>query len=110
MRAQAVPPTYNDCPQLDVLVVPGGPGQQQLMEDDVARDFLRKQAAGARYVSSACTGALVLGAAGLLKGYRATTHWLSLPLLSLLGATPVSKQAERRRTCENIAQCVATTA
>jgi cyclohexyl-isocyanide hydratase len=81
--------TYDDCPQLDVVVVPGGPGQQQLMEDEATHAFLRRQAAGARYVTSVCTGALVLGAAGLLTGYRATTHWLSLPLLSLLGATPV---------------------
>lgn len=81
--------TYDDCPKLDVIVVPGGPGQQALMEDEAVLGFLRRQAATAKYVTSVCTGALVLGAAGLLKGYRATTHWLSLPLLSLLGATPV---------------------
>jgi cyclohexyl-isocyanide hydratase len=81
--------TLDECPQLDIVLVPGGPGQQALMEDAATLDFLRRQAAGARYVTSVCTGALVLGAAGLLKGYKATTHWLSLPLLSIFGATPV---------------------
>jgi cyclohexyl-isocyanide hydratase len=82
--------TYRDCPLLDVVVVPGGPGQQPLMEDAAVLDFLRHQAEGAQYVTSVCTGALVLGAAGLLRGYRATTHWLALPLLPLLGAIPVA--------------------
>ena len=81
--------TYESAPPLDVVVVPGGPGQQPLMTDEAALAFLRRQAAGAKYVTSVCTGALVLGAAGLLRGYRATTHWLSLPLLALLGAIPV---------------------
>jgi cyclohexyl-isocyanide hydratase len=80
---------HGDCPQLDVVIVPGGPGQQALMEDAAVLDFLRRQAVGAQYMTSVCTGALVLGAAGLLKGYKATTHWLSLPLLPLLGAIPV---------------------
>lgn len=81
-----------DCPQLDVVVVPGGPGQQSLMNDDTVLEFLRRQAEQAKYLTSVCTGALVLGAAGLLKGYRATTHWLSLPLLPLFGAIPVDKR------------------
>jgi len=55
--------TYADCPQLDVVVVPGGPGQQELMEDEVVLGFLRSQAAHAKYVTSVCTGSLVLGAA-----------------------------------------------
>jgi cyclohexyl-isocyanide hydratase len=84
--------TYADCPPLSVIVVPGGPGQQDLMEDETALAFLRRQAAGARYVTSVCTGALVLGAAGLLDGYRATTHWMSLPLLKYLGAIPVEER------------------
>lgn len=84
--------TYGDCPKLDVIVVPGGPGQQDLMEDATVLDFLRRQAVGAKCVTSVCTGALVLGAAGLLTGYRATTHWMSLPLLKLLGATPVEER------------------
>jgi cyclohexyl-isocyanide hydratase len=84
--------TFADCPQLDVVMVPGGPGQQDLMEDDVVLAFLRKQAAGARYVTSVCTGSLVLGAAGLLKGRRATCHWAAMEHLKPLGATPVSQR------------------
>jgi cyclohexyl-isocyanide hydratase len=79
--------TLAEAPQLDVLFVPGGPGVGALMEDRTVLGFLRRQAAGATYVTSVCTGALVLGAAGLLKGYRATTHWLSLDLLPLFGVS-----------------------
>jgi cyclohexyl-isocyanide hydratase len=75
--------TVESAPAFDVLFVPGGPGVGAVME------FVREQGLRARYVTSVCTGALILGAAGLLKGYRATTHWLSLDLLSLFGATPV---------------------
>jgi cyclohexyl-isocyanide hydratase len=82
--------TYATCPPLDVVMVPGGPGQQDLMEDEDALSFLRKQAAGAKYVTSVCTGSLVLGAAGLLKGKRATCHWAALDHLKPLGAIPVS--------------------
>lgn len=81
--------TCEDCPPLDVVVVPGGPGQQHLMLDDAVLSFLGRQAAQAQYVTSVCTGALVLGAAGLLRGYRATTHWLSLGFLDHFGAIPV---------------------
>ena len=80
--------TMQDAPQLNVLCVPGGPGVAALMEDTETLEFLRHQAEGAQYVTAVCTGALVLGAAGLLRGYRATTHWLSLELLSLFGAIP----------------------
>ena len=80
--------TTGDAPQLDLIFVPGGPGVGALMQDREVLEFLRHQAEGARYVTSVCTGALVLGAAGLLKGYRATTHWLSLELLPIFGATP----------------------
>jgi cyclohexyl-isocyanide hydratase len=90
---QIVPTTtYADCPQLDVIVVPGGPGQQDLMEDEAALAFLRRQAAGAKYVTSVCTGSLVLGAAGLLKGKRATSHWAAVDHLGLLGAVPVREK------------------
>ena len=82
--------TTGDAPQLDLLFVPGGPGVGALMEDREVLAFLRQQAHGAKYVTSVCTGALVLGAAGLLKGYRATTHWLSLDLLPVFGVTPVT--------------------
>ena len=84
--------TYADCPQLDVVMVPGGPGQQDLMEDAVALDFLRRQAQGAKYVTSVCTGSLVLGAAGLLRGKRATCHWAAIEHLRALGAVPTSER------------------
>lgn len=80
--------SFDDTPQADVLMVPGGSGAFELMEDPGALDFIRRQAAGARYVTSVCTGAFVLGAAGLLRGRRATTHWASHPMLELLGAIP----------------------
>ncbi len=81
--------TLAAAPQLDVICVPGGPGQIDLMLDDEVLDFLRRQAAGARWITSVCTGALVLGAAGLLKGYQATTHWASHDQLAMFGAEPV---------------------
>jgi cyclohexyl-isocyanide hydratase len=84
--------SYSDTPQLDVLFVPGGPGVNAAMEDEALLQFLRKQAGRAAWVTSVCTGALVLGAAGLLRGYRATTHWLSLDLLKPFGATPVQER------------------
>ena len=79
--------TFADCPQLDLICVPGGAGVVDVMADRETIDFVRKQAAGARFVTSVCTGAFVLGAAGLLKGRRATTHWGYTELLPLLGAT-----------------------
>jgi cyclohexyl-isocyanide hydratase len=81
-----------DCPQLDVLCIPGGGGVLSLMEDAELLDFLRQQAAAARFVASVCTGALVLGAAGLLLGRKATTHWLSFAILAEFGATPVKSR------------------
>jgi cyclohexyl-isocyanide hydratase len=84
--------TYETCPPLDIVMVPGGPGQQDLMEDEAALSFLRKQAAGAKYVTSVCTGSLVLAAAGLLKGKRATCHWAAIEHLALLGAVPTKER------------------
>ncbi len=84
--------TYETCPPLDVVMVPGGPGQQELMEDEATLSFLRRQAATAKYVTSVCTGSLVLGAAGLLKGKRATSHWAALEHLKPLGAIPVAER------------------
>jgi cyclohexyl-isocyanide hydratase len=78
--------SFDDAPQADVLMVPGGRGAFELMDDPVALEFVRRQAASARFVTSVCTGAFVLGAAGLLVGRRATTHWASHPMLELLGA------------------------
>ncbi|MET0875858.1 MAG: DJ-1/PfpI family protein [Tardiphaga sp.] len=80
--------TYADCPQLDVICVPGGGGVDDLVGDEETLAFLRRQADGARYVTSVCTGALVLGAAGLLQGYKAATHWAAMDFLSGFGAIP----------------------
>lgn len=80
-----------DAPRLDVLHVPGGFGQEALMEDTVILDWLRAQAGHAR-IFSVCTGALICGAAGLLVGRRATTHWASFHLLRYFGATPVNER------------------
>ena len=81
--------TFSDCPDLDVICIPGGPGMNALLEDDPILAFVRRQGEQARYVTSVCTGALVLGAAGLLKGYKAATHWASMEFLPAFGATPV---------------------
>lgn len=80
--------TLAECPQLDVICVPGGMGTDDLVNDQEVLDFLRAQAKEARYVTSVCTGSLVLGAAGLLEGYRAATHWIATDLLALFGAQP----------------------
>ena len=84
--------TFADCPQLDLVCVPGGAGMNPLLNDEEVLDFLRRQAAGARYITSVCTGSLVLGAAGLLRGRRATTHWMSLPMLAAFGCEPVAER------------------
>ena len=80
--------TFKDCCQLDLIVVPGGGGGVVgIMTDRETVDFVLKQAAGARYITSVCTGAFVLGVAGLLRGRRATPHWAYTGLLALVGAT-----------------------
>lgn len=84
--------TLAEAPQLDVLHVPGGFGQEALMDDEEVLGWLQQQAAGAGSVFSVCTGALLLGAAGLLRGRRATTHWASFHLLPLFGATAVNER------------------
>ena len=84
--------TLAEAPQLDVLHVPGGFGQEELMADEAVLGFLRRQAGGGARLFSVCTGALLLGAAGLLKGRRATTHWASFELLPYFGATPVDER------------------
>jgi len=84
--------TLADAPPLDVLHVPGGFGQEALMENEEVLAWIRQQAAGACSIFSVCTGALICGAAGLLKGRRATTHWASFHLLPFFGAIPVNER------------------
>ncbi len=84
--------SLSEAPPLDVLHVPGGFGQESLMEDTEVLSWIRQQAAGACRIFSVCTGALLCGAAGLLKGRRATTHGASLHLLPYFGAIPVSER------------------
>lgn len=89
--------TFEECPNLDVLCVPGGPGQTEVMEDALLLDFLRTQGAQARYVTSVCTGSLLLGAAGLLNGYKATSHWSCIDDLALFGAIPTYERVVQDR-------------
>jgi cyclohexyl-isocyanide hydratase len=84
--------TYSEITQLDLLHVPGGPGQEALMDDEETLSFVREQAASADYIFSVCTGALILGAAGLLLGKKATTHWAAFHLLDYFGAIPVNER------------------
>lgn len=83
-----------DCPQCDVICVPGGAGTDDIVNDEEVLAFLRKQALGAKYITSVCTGSLVLGAAGLLSGYRAATHWSAREYLAAFGAV-----ASTERVC-----------
>ena len=80
--------SFADCPPLDVICVPGGAGTDDMVVDEEMLDFLRAQAKTAKYVTSVCTGSLVLGAAGLLDGYKATTHWTAVGYLESYGAIP----------------------
>jgi cyclohexyl-isocyanide hydratase len=75
--------TFDTSPQVDVLFVPGGRGIYEAIQNNRLQNFLKQQAVKAKYITSVCTGSLVLAAAGLLNGYKATTHWLSLDLLKL---------------------------
>ena len=84
--------TFAEVGQLDLLHVAGGPGQETLMDDEETLSFVRRQSTNAKYIFSVCTGALILGAAGLLRGKKATTHWAAFQLLSYLGAIPVDER------------------
>jgi cyclohexyl-isocyanide hydratase len=84
--------TFAQAPPLDILFVPGGPGINAKLEDQLFLDFLKSQGEQAKYITAVCTGSLLLAAAGLLKGYRATTHWLSLELLEILDVEVVAQR------------------
>lgn len=78
--------TFKECPTLDVLCVPGGAiGQVEMMQDAEVLEFLRHQEKTAKYITSVCTGSLILAAAGLLQGYRAACHWAFRNQLAMLG-------------------------
>jgi cyclohexyl-isocyanide hydratase len=81
--------TFENASAADVLVVPGGPGVNRLLDDQETLSYIKHASHEAKYITSVCTGALVLGAAGLLKGRKATTHWMAREFLASFGATPV---------------------
>jgi len=89
--------SFETCPPLDLLCVPGGTGQIAAAEDAPTLAFLHRQAEGAQWVTAVCTGSLLLGAAGLLRGYRATTHWRFLECLAGFGAMPVRERVVEDR-------------
>ncbi len=84
--------TLGECPPLDLLQVPGGPGQEALMNDESVLSFIQNHMAAGKLVFSVCTGALICGAAGILRGRRATTHWAAFGLLPYFGAVPVDQR------------------
>ncbi|MBV7256277.1 DJ-1/PfpI family protein [Pacificimonas sp. WHA3] len=84
--------TMADCPPLDMICVPGGFGCIALMRDEDVLSWLRKQAESAKFITSVCTGSLILAAAGLLQGRRATSHWAWRDQLALFGAIPVEER------------------
>ncbi len=86
---------FDDCPPADVLCIPGGFGVDGAIRDPALMAFVREQGAQAKYVTSVCTGAFVLGAAGLLQGKRATTHWAYHEGLKKVGAIPVKERVVR---------------
>lgn len=90
--------TFEDCPQLDMICVPGGYGCTAVMGDAVVLDWLRRQAEGAQFVTSVCTGSLILAAAGLMTGYKAGCHWAWRDQLSAFGAIPVAERVVEDRS------------
>jgi putative intracellular protease/amidase len=79
-------------PSPDIFVVPGGPGQTALMDDEAVLNWVRRAHETSKWTASVCTGSLVLGAAGLLKGLKATSHWLAYDALRQLGAEPTEQR------------------
>jgi putative intracellular protease/amidase len=90
MLAIAADAAFADLTHPDVVVVPGGPGQEAQLDDGPAHEWLRQADAATSWTTSVCTGSLILGAAGLLHGRRATSHWLALDRLTAFGARPTS--------------------
>jgi cyclohexyl-isocyanide hydratase len=84
--------TFSSCPPLSVLIIPGGRGINSLLEDHDTLQFIRSQASSVQYLCSVCTGAIVLGVAGLLKGKKAATHWMAMDMLPQFGAIPVQER------------------
>jgi transcriptional regulator GlxA family with amidase domain len=84
-----------DLPAPEILLVPGGPGTREMMEDQTLIEWVRTAHATSTWTCSVCTGSLVLGAAGLLEGLPATTHWAAMDLLAFTGAAPVSERVVR---------------
>jgi cyclohexyl-isocyanide hydratase len=89
--------TLGECVEADVLCIPGGPGCHDVMDDDEQLCWARQVARNAGHVTSVCTGSLILAAAGLLDGYKATSHWLWRDWLTLFGAVPTDGRVVRDR-------------
>jgi cyclohexyl-isocyanide hydratase len=89
--------TFDDCPAFDILFVPGGRGITPLLTNQKYISFLKTRAQKAEYITAVCTGSLLLAAAGLLSGYKATTHWRSLSLLKMLGVDVVEERVVKDR-------------
>lgn len=83
---------FENAPRYDVLILPGGPGQNAILQDETYLEFIRKHAAQARYVVGICTGSITLGKAGLLNGIRANSHWAFREQLAIFGAEPVDER------------------
>jgi cyclohexyl-isocyanide hydratase len=84
---------FDDCPDnLDILFVPGGMDTNGAMRDDAVVDFLARSGRTARYITSVCSGSILLGMAGLLEGYKAATHWACYGALEATGAIPVHER------------------
>jgi cyclohexyl-isocyanide hydratase len=89
--------TFDTCPPFDILFVPGGTGITPLMTNKAYLSFLRSRAREVQYITAVCTGSLLLAAAGLLSGYKATTHWRSIPLLKMLNVDAVDERVVKDR-------------
>jgi putative intracellular protease/amidase len=101
--------SFDQCPEnIDLLLIPGGmAGTITAMEDEATMAFVKKAAARSKMIGSICTGALILGAAGLIRGYKATSHWQTMDLLPIVGATPVKERVVIDR---NLVTCGGVTA